>query len=66
METKWLVVYAVPYSTNIDEFCTYDDAKKCYEEKKSIVSNMEVLYLVEVKEIYKNSHYKINTKGVCL
>lgn len=53
METKWLVVYAVPYSTNIDEFCTYDDAKKCYEEKKSIVSNMEILYLVEVKEIYK-------------
>jgi len=53
VESKWLVVYAVPYSTNIYEFCTYDDAKKCYEEKKSIVSNMEVLYLVEVKEIYK-------------
>lgn len=53
MESKWLVVYAVPYSTNIDEFYTYDDAKKCYEEKKSMVSNMEVLYLVEVKEIYK-------------
>lgn len=61
MEYKWLVVYAVPYSTNIDGFSTYEDAKKYYEEKKSMVSNMEVLYLVEIKEFYKQITNIINT-----
>ena len=53
MDNKWLVIYAVPYSISIEEFSTYEEAKQHYEKEKNMVSNMEVLYFAEVKEIYK-------------
>lgn len=51
----WIVAWAVPYNSSIEEYDSYEEAKKVYDNYKENIGSRETLYLAEVK-LFKEQH----------